>query len=98
MLKRVYCKKLFCLDLVNPKLYYWKNKKGKEVDIVAEVKNKAVPIEVKYKNSFSSDDIKGINSFILEKKGSFGFVITKDVIDKKDSLVFVPLWMFLLLC
>ncbi len=93
-----HCKKLFCLDLVNPKLYYWKNKNGKEVDIIAEVKNKAVPIEVKYKNSISSDDLKGINSFILEKKGSFGFVITKDVIDKKDSLVFVPLWMFLLLC
>jgi len=91
-------KRLFCFDYVKPEVFYWKNKSGKEVDVVVEVHNKAIPIEVKYKNNISSDDLKGINSFILEKKGSLGLVITKDIIDKKEKLIFIPLWMFLLLC
>lgn len=93
-----HAKRLFCLDGTKPEVFYWKNKNGKEVDVIAEVKNKAVPIEVKYKNSLSSDDLKGINSFISQKQSSFGFVITKDRIDKKENLIFIPLWMFLLLC
>ena len=98
MLVHDHAKRLFCFDSTRPEVFYWKNKNGKEVDVIAEVKNKAVPIEVKYKNSISSDGLKGINSFISQKKSSFGFVITKDLIDKKENLIFVPLWMFLLLC
>ena len=91
-------KRLFCSESTKPEAFYWKNKNGKEVDIIVEAKNKAIPIEVKYKNDISSEDIKGINSFISQKKSSFGFVITKELLDKRDNLVFVPLWMFLLLC
>jgi len=93
-----HAKRLFCLECRNPDIFYWKNKNGKEVDVIAEVKNKPIPIEVKYKNTISLDDLKGINSFISQKKSSFGFVITKDRIDKKENLIFIPLWMFLLLC
>jgi len=91
-------KRLFCSESTKPEAFYWKNKNGKEVDIIVEARNRAIPIEVKYKNDISSDDLKGINSFISQKKSSFGFVITKELLDKRDNLVFVPLWMFLLLC
>lgn len=91
-------KRLFCSESTKPEAFYWKNKNGKEVDIIVEARNRAIPIEVKYRNDISSDDLKGINSFISQKKSSFGFVITKELLDKRDNLVFVPLWMFLLLC
>lgn len=93
-----HAKRLFSFDDTNPEVFYWRNKNGNEVDVIAEVNNRAVPIEVKYKNNISSDDLKGINSFMLQNKSSFGFVITKDLIDKKEKLIFIPLWMFLLFC
>ena len=93
-----HAKRLFSFDDTNPEVFYWRNKNGNEVDVIAEVNNRAVPIEVKYKNNISSDDLKGINSFMSQNKSSFGFVITKDLIDKKEKLIFIPLWMFLLFC
>ncbi len=95
-----HCKRLkFCIDLSpDPDIFYWKNNKGNEVDLILEISNKPLPIEVKYRNSISMSDLKGINTFISVKKSSFGFVITKDLLDIKDTLIFVPLWLFLLIC
>ena len=95
-----HCKRLkFCLELVpNPELFYWKDDKGNEVDLIVEIKNIPIPIEIKYKNNISSANLNGIKAFISQKKCSFGFVITKDLLDIKDNLIFIPLWLFLLIC
>lgn len=73
-----HCKRLkFCLELApNPELFYWKDDKGNEVDLIAEIKNIPIPIEIKYKNNISSANLNGIKAFISQKKCSFGFVIT----------------------
>ncbi len=91
-------KRLFFSDDSKPMVFYWRDKNGKEVDVVVEANKIPIPIEVKFKNSISSDGLKGINSFLSQHDSSFGLVITKDLIDKKENLIFIPLWMFLLLC
>ena len=95
-----HCKRLkYYLELTpNPELFYWRDDKGNEVDLIAEIQNRPIPIEVKYKNTISSANLNGIKTFISQKKGSFGFVVTKDLLDIKDNLIFIPLWMFLLIC
>jgi predicted AAA+ superfamily ATPase len=96
-----HCKRLkFCLELTpNPELFYWNDKKDNEVDIIFEIQNKLIPIEVKYQNTISNSDLKGIKAFLSQyKTSSFGLLVTKDLLDLKDGIIFVPLWMFLLIC
>jgi uncharacterized protein len=93
-----HAKRLFSLHATHPEAFYWKNKNGKEVDVILDIKNKPVAIEVKYKNTISSDDLKGINSFLTEKKTTFGIIITKDRLDQKENMILIPLWLFLLIC
>ncbi len=89
----------FCFELSsNPELSYWKSKNNHEVDIVVEIHKKPIPIEVKYRNKVSDSELKGIKNFISEGIGSYGFVITKDELDIRNNLVFIPLWLFLLIC
>lgn len=91
-------KRLFFTDERKATIYYWRDKKGKEVDVVVKTQNKPIPIEVKFKNMISSTDLKGIKTFLSTYSSPFGIIVTKDLIDKKDKLIFIPLWMFLLLC
>lgn len=95
-----HCRRLkFCFELSsNPELYYWKSKNNHEVDIVVEIHKKPIPIEVKYRNNVSGSELKGIKNFISEGLSSYGFVITKDEIDIRNNLIFIPLWLFLLIC
>ncbi len=89
----------FCFELSsNPELYYWKSKNKHEVDIVVEILKKPIPIEVKYRNKVPSSELKGIKNFISEGLSSYGFVITKDELDIRNNIVFIPLWLFLLIC
>jgi len=79
-------------------LFYWNNRKGEEVDMVFEYRRKPVPIEVKYRKDTSDAYLKGIRSFMAEKKTPFGVVVTKNTIDLKDNVVHIPLWLFLIMC
>lgn len=67
---------------------YWQNKKGLEVDLVAEVAGELIPFEVKYRND-SSSGCKGLFEFCKEKNVNRGYLITKSSDDfgamkKKD--------------
>ena len=82
----------------NASAYYWKEKK--EVDIILDLKSKILPIEVKYQNSITKGDIKGLLNFMNIYKINEGILITKDtlqrqIIDEK-TILFIPVWLFLL--
>ena len=79
-------------------LFYWRDKKGREVDIVVELLGKPVPIEVKYKNDISDDDIKGLNAFLSKYSKTFGVVVTKDRLELRKKMIYIPLWLFLMMC
>jgi len=75
---------------------YWKDKKN-EVDYI--VKNGAdyLPIEVKYKDSFSSDEINGLYNFTRYGAKNSGIVVTKALLDVKHSVTAIPASLLLLL-
>lgn len=76
--------------------YYWK--KEKEVDIVIEINQKPIPIEVKYSNRIDKIDIIGLIRFQKKFKNPFGIVITKDKLELMENILYIPFWLFMLLC
>lgn len=61
---------------------YWRGRKSEEVDIVADVRGRLVPFEVKYSAQHTGlGDLKGIASFCQEKKVARGYVITRELSD-----------------
>lgn len=79
-------------------LYYWLDEKRREVDLVLELQQKPVPVEVKYQHDISRGELEGIHSFVNEFKPPFALVVTKETFRLEDKLIFVPLWLFLLIC
>jgi len=77
--------------------FYWKNK-GYETDILIELYQKSIPIEVKYRDTIDRKDLKGMLEFSEKHKTPFQLVITKEKLDLNTHIIFVPLWLFLLMC
>jgi len=95
-----HCKRLkFNLEPgIEPKLYYWTNKKGEEIDIIMEFHGIPIPIESKYKNKIEKKVINRVNNFVEEYKCPFGIIVTKDRLDLKGNVLLIPLRIFLLIC
>lgn len=78
------------------KEFFWRDKHKNEVDVVIQEK----PIEIKYKNNITKDDLKGIFRFMAVFKSKEGIVITKDVFKEEringKKILFIPAWYFLL--
>jgi len=83
-------------------IFYWKNKQGYEVDFVIKKGLKFLPIEVKYKSNINKQDLKGLFLFLAKTKSDQAVVVTKNRFEysKQDNfkLLYIPLWIFLLLC
>ncbi|MFP4051231.1 MAG: ATP-binding protein [Thermoplasmata archaeon] len=77
---------------------YWRER-NKEVDIIFEDGEETIPIEVKYQNDISKEDLRGVIHFCKKFGFNKGFVINKDGLDKKTideiDIIFIPLWFFL---
>ena len=86
----------FYFDTYNAQCLYWKNER--EVDNVIVYGRKAIPIEVKYQNSITSDDVIGLLDFQKEYKNPFGILITKNKLNLEGDIISIPLWYFLLIC
>lgn len=65
---------------------YWRGKKDQEVDIIADMENRLVPFEVKYRPP-DSIELKSLIQFCLEKQVDLGYVITRDLTDFGEALV-----------
>lgn len=85
------------LKVKEKKLSFWRRGEF-EVDFVVDHFGLILPIEVKYKKSIKGDDLGGIKRFIKNYKLNGGLVITEFLFDYKDGIVFIPLWLFLLIC
>src|SRR3989344_2867331 len=81
-------------------LDYWIYNGG-EVDIILDLKKIIIPIEIKYREKIRSEDMQGLKDFIKtfnSKKIQFGIILTKNDLFLEDSILGVPLWLFLLIC
>ena len=61
---------------------YWRGKKDREVDLVAEVGGRIIPFEVKYRAQHTgARELKGLIDFCELKKIERGYVVTKSLDD-----------------
>ena len=77
--------------------FYWKSQ-GYEVDVIVELLQKPVPIEVKYRDTIDDRNLKGLSEFSESHSPPFKIVVTKERLDLSGNTIFVPLWLFLLIC
>ncbi|MBK9266412.1 MAG: ATP-binding protein [Polyangiaceae bacterium] len=62
---------------------YWRGKRDREVDLIAEVEGRLIPFEVKYRSmqSTGAGELRGLRDFCEVRKIPRGYVITKDIQD-----------------
>lgn len=85
----------------SPLLSYWRNKKSKEVDFVAEIEGRSVPFEVKYQSqNIQTRDVPALLEFVNERPSiSKGYVITKSandlgLLDQNPQIIKIPASLF----
>lgn len=71
---------------------YYRNKY--EIDIILKIKDKIIPIEIKY----GMPDINGMKKFLKEFELKKAFILTKDIfrkeVENKKEILIVPVWAF----
>ena len=94
---------------VQPKIGYWKNGKGKEVDLIVDTPNGSpIAVEIKYREQVSMGSGEGIFDYLKSHEDATGLVITKnsesimrrEIVDKngdKASITLIPTHIFLYL-
>jgi len=66
----------------NVRFTYWRGKKDREVDLVAEVNGEVIPFEVKYRAQHTGTrELKGLIDLCEQKRISRGYVVTKSLDD-----------------
>lgn len=66
----------------NVRFTYWRGKKDREVDLVAEVGSEIIPFEVKYRAQHTgARELKGLIELCEQKQISRGYVVTKSLDD-----------------
>jgi len=66
----------------NVRFTYWRGKKDREVDLVAEVNGEIIPFEVKYRAQHTGlRELKGLIELCEQKQISRGYVVTKSLDD-----------------
>jgi predicted AAA+ superfamily ATPase len=66
----------------NVRFTYWRGKKDREVDLVAEVGGQIIPFEVKYRAQHTAQrDLKGLLELCQKKSIDRGYVVTKSLDD-----------------
>lgn len=82
------------------KISFWRTQQ-EEVDIIAQENGRITPIEVKYKNTITRDDIKGLIKFCEKFKTKEAVIITEDTLQEKEAqcnvILHIPAWLFLLI-
>jgi len=81
-----------------PRLFYWRDRRGHEVDIVMDTPKGPVPIEVKFRNKIDDEDHTGIEAFNREHKSPLSLIVTENLLRLDDRTVLVPARLFLILC
>lgn len=78
-------------------LFHWQSAGKRQLDFVARIEEKYVPVEVKHQSKISSEDAMPIIDFQKGGKSSAGIILTKDSLSEKRSHVELPVHLCLLL-
>lgn len=86
----------FNLEHLNAGIFYWND--GHEVDLVIELFQVPLPIEVKYRENVDANDLKGLKKFKEKFDPPVMIVITRNQLELHEEKIYVPLWLYLLMC
>jgi predicted AAA+ superfamily ATPase len=78
-----------------PSIFYWHD--THEVDLVIEIFQRPLPIEVKYRESVSLADLKGVRKFSEKYEPPVAIVITKNQLEIHDNVIYTPAWLYMLI-
>jgi predicted AAA+ superfamily ATPase len=81
----------------NYPMQYWKGSRNQEVDIVLQLDGIGIPLEVKSSDEPSYNDLSGLKAF-CKKYNVPGIVVCGKKLDLKENIIFVPHWLFTLIC
>jgi predicted AAA+ superfamily ATPase len=80
------------------RVFYWKSHKGREVDFVLRLDNKRyLPIEVKFRRTIRKEDRMGVLDFSKTGLAKGGLILSQNILEAKDRIVTLPVWLFLIL-
>lgn len=78
-------------------VYYWRNYRGQEVDVVIRLAGAPVPIEVKHQPEVTDADTRPVLDFLeAHPTAPFGIMVTKDTLERRGRLVLIPAPLFML--
>ncbi len=90
----------FCMQPTRePRLYYWRDRTGNEVDIIVDMRGNVIPFDVRFRETIDKGDLKALNLFLAENpKCKCGILLTKRRLGVDGKMLMIPLWLFLLTC
>ena len=86
----------FNLEGMGADIFYWHD--VHEVDLIIDLFQNPLPIEVKYSENVTLSDLKGLRKFNEKFKSNVSLVITKNQLESHNGIIFIPLWIYLLIC
>ena len=89
-------KKLFDYEQA---LFYWKSKRGREVDFIIDISGLILPVEVKYQSKITKSDRYSIIDFHKSSGTDKGIILSKDMMELEgnNNIITLPVWLFLML-
>ena len=80
-----------------PGVFYWRNYRGQEVDIVLSFLKKTIPLEVKYQPRITNADLRPVLDFLEQfPRSPLGIVATKETLERRGKVVLIPVHLLLL--
>lgn len=76
---------------------FWRSKEDREVDFVIANNPRVIPIEVKFQERVTREDLYPLADFRKVSATRGGIVLSKDILEKRDGYSIVPASIFLLL-
>jgi uncharacterized protein len=80
----------------NLPVQYWTDKKG-EIDLILKLNGEKIPIEVKKADFPSSSDLVFLRNF-CKKNNCPGINLCGQKLAIEENLIFIPYWLFILIC
>lgn len=87
------------LRLLSDRISFWRTPQKEEVDMILD-RGGLLPVEVKYRTSISSADVKNLLKFMEKFRVHTGMVATRELLERKKidgkEILFIPVWLLLL--
>lgn len=78
-------------------MQYWKGSRDQEVDIVLQLNGVGLPIEVKHSDEPSYQNLSGLKAF-TKKYNVPGLVVCGKKLELKENIIFLPHWLYCIIC